>query len=744
MIEVVYKREPREVEVSDDRSKGKGVIVKVRKGLMLILCLVVALSLLLGISVFGAGAAPPDGSVIDPPPIELLEKGLPTPVIETEYVPGEIIVKFKPGVTDEAITAINSRHVTSVLYTSPYAGFRLISVPPDKTVAEMVELYSKDHNVEYAEPNYIRHAHWTPNDEYYPLQWHLDNDVYGGINMEQAWDIETGDPSVIVAVIDTGVAYEDYMGYYLAPDLAQTSFVPGYDFVNNDSHPNDDNSHGTHVAGTIAQSTNNGIGVAGVAFNCSIMPVKVLDANDDGTDADVAVGIRWATDHGADVINLSLGGPGASITLRNACAYAYNHGVTIVASAGNEYEEGNPVEYPAAYDAYVIAVGATRYDETRSYYSNTGSYLDLTAPGGDMRVDQNDDGYADGVLQQTFNPDTKNAGDFAYWFFQGTSMSAPHVSGVAALLISQGTATTPDDIRQVLQSTAEDHGVAGWDEEYGWGIVDAYAALMWTPPPFALEVGEVSINHTWQTVNLTKPFLHPVVVAKPLSYNGFHAATVRIRNVTPTSFDIVIQEWNYLDRWHMTEQVSYIVMERGHFAVDGAYVEAGTIDTNSTGWPLVSVPFSSEFSHTPVVVSSVMSFNGPDTVVTRNMNVTTTGFEVTMQEQQSNAPWHISETISYIAWEPGTGTVDDPIAYEVGTQPNVNHTWSTISYGPFGDVPIVLMDMQTVNGPDPCNLRYGNKDADSVDVRVDEEQSADSEKWHINETVGYFAFAPPF
>lgn len=243
-------------------------------------------------------------------------------------------------------------------------------------------------------------------------------------------------------------------------------------------------------------------------------------------------------------------------------------------------------------------------------------------------------------------------------------------------------------------------------------------------------------------MNLTNAFTDPVVVAKPVSYNGRHAATVLIRNVTLTSFDIRIQEWNHLDGSHTTEQVSYMVMERGHYTLpNGAHVEAGTINTNSTGVAsFVPVNFSSTFPTTPVVASSVMSFNGPDTVVTRNRNVTTTGFEVTMQEQQSNAQWHVAETISYIAWEPGTGTVDDPIAYEVGTQSAVNHNWSTISYGPFGDVPIVLMDMQTANGPDPCNLRYRNKDADSVDVRVDEEQSADTEKWHANETVGYFAF----
>ena len=250
----------------------------------------------------------------------------------------------------------------------------------------------------------------------------------------------------------------------MAPDLAVTNFVPGYDFVENESHANDDNGHGTHVTGTIAQSTDNDEGVAGVAFNCSIMPVKVLNRYGSGTYADVADGIIFAADNGAHVINLSLGGSSPSTTLENACAYAYQNGVTIVCAAGNDGEE--TVSYPAAYDDYCIAVGATRYDETLSYYSNYGNSLDLVAPGGDLNIDQNEDEYSDGILQQTFSGNTQN---FGYWFYQGTSMAAPHVSGVVALLISSGAAITPDEVRSALQETAEDLGDPGRDDIYGWG-----------------------------------------------------------------------------------------------------------------------------------------------------------------------------------------------------------------------------------------------------------------------------------
>jgi len=413
-------------------------------------------------------------------------------VERSKSAPGEILVKFKPGVTREVIAAINSKHGTSEMSTSRFGGFKRLRIPKRKTVAEMVEIYKKNPNVEYAEPNFIAQAFWVPNDELYPYQWHFDNDEYGGIHMEAAWELAAGDSGVIVAVIDSGVAYEDWeefvdrpgrgqdywITYQQAPDLAGTSFVPGYDFVNDDAHPNDDDGHGTHVTGTIAQSTNNALGVAGIAFNTSIMPVKVLNSNGDGTYADIADGIYFAAQNGAHIINMSLGGDSPSITLENALAYAYDQGVTIICASGNDGADS--VSYPAAYDAYCIAVGATRYDEAVAYYSNQGASLDLTAPGGDLNVDQNGDGYGDGVLQQTFGDSPT---DWGYWFYQGTSMAAPHVSGVAALLIAANVATTPDEIREALQSTAEDKSAPGWDPAYGWGILNAAAALQYSFVP---------------------------------------------------------------------------------------------------------------------------------------------------------------------------------------------------------------------------------------------------------------------
>lgn len=364
----------------------------------------------------------------------------------------------------------------------------LLNVTEGK-VSDVIARLKDDPDIEYIEPNYVTTASFVPNDPYYVYQWH-----FVKIQMEQAWDISTG-AGVTVAVIDTGIAYENYLGFQKAPDLAGTTFTSGYDFVNNDAHPNDDEGHGTHVCGTIAQTTNNGIGVAGIAFNAIIMPVKALDSNGVGYYSWLIDGIIWAVDHGAKIINMSLGGTADSSALEDAVDYAYNNGVALVAAAGNSGTAD--MDYPARY-THVISVGAIRYDETRSYYSNYGSRLDFVAPGGDITVDQNSDGYADGVLQQTFA--TGDPTDFAYYFSQGTSMAAPHVSGLAALLYSQGV-TTPDQIKQKMIEGAKDLGSSGWDAQYGYGLIQAYDSLSVriTVTSSPTGYGFVKVDDSWIT-----------------------------------------------------------------------------------------------------------------------------------------------------------------------------------------------------------------------------------------------------
>ncbi len=401
------------------------------------------------------------------------------------YKPDELIVKFKAEISEQAVEEINLRHGVHQISRNRQVGFRRLRAAKVKNIFDLAAAYSKNPNVEYARPNYVCRAFFVPNDQFYSYQWH-----FPLINMEQAWDLETGDPGVVIAVVDTGVAYENYaerinrrrmVYYYQAPDLAQTSFVAGYDFINNDGHPNDDEGHGTHITGTIAQSTNNQIGVAGIAFNCSIMPVKVLNKTGAGTVDSLADGIIFAADHGAKVVNMSLGfspdvTPEDIPAVTEAVRYAYNKGCVLVASSGNDGV--GIVSLPAAYPE-VIAVGAVHSGDERADYSQYGTGLALVAPGGD-ELDRNEDGYMDGVLQQTFGNSTN---DWGYWFYSGTSCAAPHISGVAALLIAKGVAISPEDVREALTTTAVDKGPAGWDEEYGWGRVDAFAALQWTPGP---------------------------------------------------------------------------------------------------------------------------------------------------------------------------------------------------------------------------------------------------------------------
>jgi serine protease len=337
--------------------------------------------------------------------------------------------------------------------------------------------------VAWAEPNYVARTsqagagRFVPNDEFYRFQWNLRM-----VDAERTWGIQRGDRTVAVAVLDTGVAYEDFGPFRKAPDWGNTVFLPGFDFVNRDSHANDDEGHGTHVASTIAEATNNNEGVAGLAFECAIMPVKVLDASGEGLFFDIAEGVDYAVNftqagtRPVKVINLSLGGPNESRVLREAIDRAVAAGITVVAASGNENQ--GTVEFPASHPS-VIGVGAVDQRKSRARYSNFGNTLDLVAPGGDVRRDDDNDGFPDGVGQQTLDPDAVEQGrfdEFGYFLLNGTSMAAPHVAAAAALLYHQGI-TSPSAIQRALEQTAEDLGTAGRDDQFGHGLIRPAEAL---------------------------------------------------------------------------------------------------------------------------------------------------------------------------------------------------------------------------------------------------------------------------
>ncbi|MEX2659623.1 MAG: S8 family peptidase [Acidimicrobiales bacterium] len=394
----------------------------------------------------------------------LVPLAAPSPVAAESVPTAPLVVRFESGTSPEERAADLAARGLTVLDETPGSDHVLVQADGAFAAASVVD----DAVVEVA-PLVTYRASGVPNDPAYRAQWHLP-----AIDTVSAWDVTTG-TGTIVAVIDTGVAAETRGTYVQAPDLAGTRFAKGWDFVSGDAHPDDENGHGTHVAGTIAQTTNNGYGVAGVAPGTAIMPLRVLDKDGAGSDWNVAQALRFAADKGADVANLSLGSTTSSSVMADAVAYARSKGVTIVAASGNEGV--GTVSYPAALDG-VIAVGAVRFDLTRPAYSNYGRALDLVAPGGDMSVDQNGDGYGDGILQQTLDGTTAT---FCLCFMEGTSMATPQVSAVAALLAARG-ATDPDVIESVLVASAKDLGVSGRDDHYGNGLVQAGAAVR-TPLP---------------------------------------------------------------------------------------------------------------------------------------------------------------------------------------------------------------------------------------------------------------------
>jgi len=306
-----------------------------------------------------------------------------------------------------------------------------------------------------------------PNDPLYGKQWHLRQ-----IGMPEAWKMADGN-GVIVAVLDTGVSHENDAKFHILPDLEGITFVKPFNFVANNKHAGDDHGHGNHVTGTIAQVTNNGIGVAGVARNVKIMPLKVLSKGGSGSVAGIADAIKYAADNGAKVINMSLGGPFPSKVLKNAVKYAHDKGVTVICAAGNESK--NKVGYPAAYPG-AVAISATQANEAITFYSNYGADIDLAAPGGNTTDDKGNRNNPDGgVLQNTITigDPTKDG----YYAFMGTSMASPHAAGVAALVVGAGV-TDPATVEKILKDTARKPTNQTYSKEkYGAGIIDAPAAV---------------------------------------------------------------------------------------------------------------------------------------------------------------------------------------------------------------------------------------------------------------------------
>ncbi len=337
--------------------------------------------------------------------------------------------------------------------------------------------------IDYMEPDVVVTGALTPNDPAFTIR----SSVYGQLLVEapQGWNIYSGGMEGIIAILDTGVNLNH-------PEFAGR-LLPGYDFINEDNDPSDDHGHGTHVAGIAAAALNNQAGGAGICPNCTILPVKVLDGGNKGTWGTVAAGIYYAVDQGARVINLSLGATASSKTLEKAIQYAEEHDVLVVAAAGNA--ASTTPFYPAALP-YVVGVGATTDQDTLWPLSNTGGYIDLTAPG-------------HRIYSTFLNPD--------YAYMSGTSMATPFVSGLAGLLVSFNPAWTRDEIFQLMTANADDLGAPGKDAQYGFGRINVHRTLVAAnggvdaPEPAAPPTDEAEPPATPEPFDATTPVYLPLI-----------------------------------------------------------------------------------------------------------------------------------------------------------------------------------------------------------------------------------------
>jgi serine protease len=417
---------------------------------------------------------------------------LPATAAAGDYMPGEVIVHYEDGTTGAATDTLEDLTGTAKEQALP-GGSEQLAIEDGDSVRQTIAELESDPNVAYAVPNWTaRAAAASTSDPGSRRQWNLFGPF--GINLIEAWGhAETrgaaGGRGAVVAVLDSGAAYESRGRYRRAPDLRRTTFVKPYDFIDNDRHPNDSFGHGTHVAGTIAQSTNNGVATAGIAYNAKIMPLRVLDQSGTGDSAAIARAIRYAARRGADVINLSLEFPAqvraAEIPdVIKSLRYARARGAVVVAAAGNQADYA--VAYPARVSS-VIAVGATTITGCQADYSNSGTHLDLVAPGGGVDAPNadsvwdtqhcNPDSFGKPIFQQTFIHD-RNIRRFGLpGGYEGTSMAAPHVAAVAALIIATnrlGPEPTQREVEAHLEATAKP---TDRPDRYGAGLLDAGAAL---------------------------------------------------------------------------------------------------------------------------------------------------------------------------------------------------------------------------------------------------------------------------
>ncbi len=357
-----------------------------------------------------------------------------------------VIVKLKTNLTKANADAFGAKYNTTVKRTIKPLNVLVLQIPADNTSSQFIKKLIADPQVVYADPDLkveLDESEVNVNDPMIGDQYALRK-----VEASKAWFVNPGKDSVKIAIVDTGVDLDH-------PDL-KNKLLPGYNALEPGKPPKDDSRHGTHVSGISAAISNNGIGVAGLAANCKIIPVKVLGANG-GSLASIADGLTWAADNGADVVNMSLGTYTEDQTLGDAVKYALGKIVVCIATMGNDNMEKR--RYPAAFPG-MIAVGSTDENDKKSNFSNYGSWMTVSAPGSNILSS----------LPTYMSPN-------GYGKLSGTSMAAPLVTGLAALVRSQHTGMAPKDVAKILQNSADDLGDTGYDKYFGAGRINAFKAV---------------------------------------------------------------------------------------------------------------------------------------------------------------------------------------------------------------------------------------------------------------------------
>lgn len=438
------------------------------------------------------------------------------PQARRDFRAGQVVVRYARGLgTDGRSQVQHAAQVASAGRPVPAPRTRVLRIRDGQSVRAKAADLARRPGVLSATPNWIAHASFVPDDPgrrtaaggWAAAQWNFLDSV-AGVNAPGAWDnlIAAGRPGgagVTVAVVDTGVAYRDYKRFRRSPDFTKR-LRRGYDFVDDDRYPLDHNGHGTHVASTIAEATDNGIALTGLAYGARVMPVRVLNRLGEGDSAAISSGIRFAARHGAKIINLSFEfaatvRPREIPDILSALRYARRKGALVVGASGNA--SARAVAYPAR-ASDVLSVGAITEHGCEADYSNGGSSLDISAPGGgsdaaiagDPHCHPDDDPGRD-ILQLTFTSSVRHFG--LPTDYEGTSMAAPHVSATAALVVASGVIganPSPAALERRLKKTADDLGPVGRDSRYGVGKVDAARAtapivVAPTPTPVSTPAG---------------------------------------------------------------------------------------------------------------------------------------------------------------------------------------------------------------------------------------------------------------